>query len=198
MRPLIVGVDIGFAHLGIVKAELMPQGFTVISTDVICTEKSDKKRGVKAADDNIRRVTEIAEHLGRWIDDQIIVVCAEALSLPRNASAASKISLAFGALATVSALSNVPIIQASPQEVKIAVTGKKTASKAEMIAEIKKRHTKIKWPTPKSLEEHVADATSVIIACLNHPVIVSAKKMMDRNVCTGEEMSNVLVLPARS
>jgi hypothetical protein len=80
----------------------------------------------------------------------------------------------------------------------LAVAGKKSASKAEMIAEIKARFPKIKWPKPASLEEHVADAVSSIVSCLDHPVIIATKKMMNDSDYLPTEKANLLAFSPRS
>jgi len=198
MKPIyVIGIDVGLANMGVVKAELLPQGFAIVDAFVISTEKSDKKREVKVADDNIRRVMELVDKLYPVFDDDVIAICAEALSLPRNASAASKISLAFGAMATIATINNIPILQSSPQEVKKATVGTKSASKTEMIAAIKQRFPKMKWPKKTTLHEHQADATASIVSCLNHPVLVSAKKIMKDCDVSPPELK-IVPFPAKS
>jgi Holliday junction resolvasome RuvABC endonuclease subunit len=194
--PILVGLDIGFAHLGIVKAELMPQSIKILDAKVILTEKSDKKREVKAADDNIRRTAELASELYSWLDEEVVAICAESQSWPRNSSACSKLGMSWGVVTTLSVLEDIPIIQSSPQEIKLAVAGTKSASKLQVIEQ---RFPKMKWPTRSAHKEHVADATAAIISCLNHPVIIATKKLLrepvDAELDTGKESNVIRLLP---
>lgn len=69
----------------------------------------------------------------------------------------------------------VPFFEVTPTEVKLAGPGKKTASKAEMIAWAVAQHPEAGWPTYKengamkiseAKAEHMADATAAIYAGL--------------------------------
>ena len=69
--------------------------------------------------------------------------------------------------------SGLPVFEVSPSEVKLASTGKVTASKSEMIQWAMNKHPEANWPTyvqkgkllvTTSKAEHQADATAAIYA----------------------------------
>lgn len=75
----------------------------------------------------------------------------------------------LGALRTM----GIPFIEVNAEEVKLAVTGKKTATKLEMIEWAVKTHPEAKWPmymnrgtkqVSQAKAEHMADATAAIHA----------------------------------
>jgi len=78
----------------------------------------------------------------------------------------------LGALRTM----GIPFIEVNAEEVKLAVTGKKTATKLEMIEWALKTHPEAKWPmymnrgkeqVSQAKAEHMADATAAIYAGIN-------------------------------
>jgi Holliday junction resolvasome RuvABC endonuclease subunit len=86
--------------------------------------------------------------------------------------------MAWGVLVAVAKRRSLPIVQATPQEVKRAVTGSKTASKVEVQNALELLYpTAPAWPTRKALVEHAADALAVVVACLDAPVIGLARRM---------------------
>jgi hypothetical protein len=78
----------------------------------------------------------------------------------------------YGICIGVLAACPVPMIQLTPTEVKLAMTGEKTATKEEMIAAAMKAHPYAKWMTRKykgelgllASNEHLADAVGAITA----------------------------------
>lgn len=184
--PAILGVDPGFKNvgwgaIGRQGGRLVPVGFGVIRT-----EKSSAKREVRAADDNLRRAREIAHGLfllmsairgggDLWTPK---VFCVESMSFPRNASSAAKVAMTWGVLATISEMLKMPLIQASPQEVRRALLGfvGKKASKEEVRdAVLKKLPALVEHPgwkeLPSSLHEHVYDSFAVALACQDSEVV---------------------------
>jgi crossover junction endodeoxyribonuclease RuvC len=168
----LLGIDPGFASLGWALVELLPETERVIQMGVIRTAKSTKKRSVRASDDNLRRIGELTQSLEPMVyTPGAIAVCAESQSWPRNAGSSAKVGMAWGVLGALAAIRGVPIFQASPQEVKKAVTGKKTASKLEVQIALEVRYGPLKWPPQKTLREHAADALASVVACLDAPGI---------------------------
>jgi crossover junction endodeoxyribonuclease RuvC len=188
---LVVGLDPGFASLGYAVVELLPlpaAGERVVDMGVIRTQKSDAKRNTLAADDNIRRAREIFRELRDLIKrhatqgDHLVAVCAEAMSFPRNASAASKVALAWGVVAAILERAGLPLAQASPQQVKKAVCGRKDASKEDIQAALISKYQF----DPKAmsgmehvgatLREHPFDALASVVCCLDSEVLRMARK----------------------
>jgi Holliday junction resolvasome RuvABC endonuclease subunit len=102
------------------------------------------------------------------------VIAIEAMSFPRNASSASKMSLTWGVISALSALWEIPMIQVSPQDIKEAVTGSRKASKALMETTLSKRYPEVLTAledVPMSRREHPYDALGAIVASLGSEVV---------------------------
>lgn len=170
---IVLGCDPGLANFGIAVVELEP--LRVITLEVLRTKKSTAKALV--ADDNVRRSREIAASLLELCKHRPVAICAEAMSHPRNASAAGKLSMSWGVLSAISALLDIPIVQASPQRIKKATCGRADASKAEVQRALVDRFGALVWPTPGGVIEHAADALGAVIACLDSDVMRMARQM---------------------
>jgi Holliday junction resolvasome RuvABC endonuclease subunit len=197
----VLGIDPGLSALGYAVVDL--SGDRVVDLGVVRTQKSDKKRRVLASDDNLRRAREVDAALlgvllardgdrllpcGHPFGTNFAAICVESMSFPRNASAAAKVALSWGILAGLAGRFELPIVQASPQEIKKKLCGKKDASKDDVEAALKsaygldgsgRRGTAIGMlaGVPKSLHEHAWDALSAVAGCRDSDVILLAKKM---------------------
>jgi Holliday junction resolvasome RuvABC endonuclease subunit len=172
-----LGIDPGFASIGYAIVQIEPE--KLIDLGVIRTEKSGKKRGVLASDDNLRRAREIHKALLRKILGlRVVAICAESMSFPRNASAAAKVAISWGVLASIAEQLAIPIVQASPQEIKRKLCGRKDASKADIEAAVRKLYKSPVEPNvPRSLREHAWDALSAIAACQDSDVLMMARRL---------------------
>jgi Holliday junction resolvasome RuvABC endonuclease subunit len=203
-RVNILGIDPGFASVGYAVVSFEPDhnyvgvmrsgGTQVPVMGTIRTEKSDKKRSVKASDDNLRRGREIHSALSFLMGPKpdthpaipfkfggeplnIQAVCVESMSFPRSASTAQKIGITWGIISAVSGWFDVPIVQASPQEIKKQVCGAKNASKENVQETLAGRFDIDLVLFPKTLREHPFDALGAVIACQDSEVIRMALKM---------------------
>lgn len=170
----LLGIDPGFANLGYSILELTASWKKLQVAGVLCTEKSDKKRKVLAADDNVRRARQIAAVLENLVQtNSVSVICAESMSFPRNASAAAKMAMSWGIIASITERLRLPLLQVSPQELKMAVCGKKSATKEEVQASIKRQLSVEKFlsGTARSLHEHAYDSVGATLACLDSEVV---------------------------
>lgn len=175
---VVLGVDPGFASLGLAAVELLPVGDRVLRCWVVRTEQSSKKRTVRASEDNVRRAQELALALEQAVEAfRPCAIAAETMSWPRNAGAAAKVALGWGVLCAVAHRHCLPLLQASPQDVKRAVCGSKTASKDEVIAAVELRWPDVCLPPQKTLQEHAADACAVVVACLDAPALQMARRL---------------------
>jgi crossover junction endodeoxyribonuclease RuvC len=168
---MILGVDAGLAAMGWAVVEPDNDQPRCVALGVIRTEPSDRKRKVGAADDLVRRTNEIWRELNHvfraW---SIRLVSAESFSPPRNASSAAKTSIALGQVIAHAAQRGLPFVQSSPQEVKKATTGSKSASKDDVEAAVRalyrpKQHLDFiaAWDrVPPSLTNHAWDALAVV------------------------------------
>ena len=185
----ILGVDPGFAFFGLSVVQLLPDAERIVWVDVIRTQKTDKKREVRAADDNFHRAQVIAAELHAVVKQHCpVAIAAEAASDPRNASAAGKIRMAWGVLADLCYVYQLPLVQVSPQDIKKALCGDKSASKEEVRAALEGRYSgqfdvfKARFPParppkPNGQWEHGFDATGAVVTCLDSQVIRMARGM---------------------
>lgn len=174
----VLGIDGGFASLGWAVLSVNEASATLINSGVIRTEKSARKQEVRASDDNFRRCQEIHTQLARLIGiHEPQLLCMEAFSPPRNASNGSKMGMAFGVIAALADNCGLPVLQASPQDIKKALCGKKTATKEEIQMVVESRFPNIEWPKQTSLWEHVGDAVAVVLACENSNAMKMARRM---------------------
>lgn len=183
-RRCVLGLDPGFASFGWALLFLGAHAGDdrVVLGGVIHTEKSAKKRSVRASDDNVRRTRElIAELTALYDEHEPVAFAAESFSPPRNSGTAAKVAFAWGSVTTIAYLSNdVPILQCSPQELKLAVVGAKTASKEEIEAALAARYPEARehlGAIAQGDREHVWDAIGSAHACLDTEVVRLARRM---------------------
>lgn len=171
MNVNILGIDPGFASIGLAVVSIGATDSVVKALKLVKTEKASKKAGTYVSDDNVKRTQEITRALVSVLrDNDIKVICAEAMSFPRNSSAAAKMSLCWGALAATAEMLNIPIIQVSPQQAKVALCGRKDASKEDVQQALKDRFRVQNLDTlacdiPKSQREHPFDGLCAAVAC---------------------------------
>lgn len=174
---IVLGIDGGFASLGLSVVDLQPDQERLLDVWVVRTEKSAKKLGVRSGDDTARRARELAHHVELAITSrQPGALALEAPSWPRNAGVAAKIGVAFGVVFALAEKHHLPLVMASPQDVKLAVVGSKTATKDDVIAAVERRFPDVTWPSTRSLWEHAADAVGVVVACLDSDVLRMARR----------------------
>ena len=180
-RIAVVGVAPGFASLGLARVEFRADGCVVVDElATVRTRKAGRKGGVLATEDNLRRAQEIGEALARWVgQDDVVAVCTESQSWPRNAGAAAKVAMAWGVLAEVARWAGVPVLQASPQRIKEVATGSRKATKVEVQRALRARYPLMPpWPKRKADVEHCADALAAVWACEDAPLIVGLRRVL--------------------
>jgi Holliday junction resolvasome RuvABC endonuclease subunit len=162
----VLGIDCGFGSLGWAVADCSNGIIRPILCGVLTTEKSSKKQNVKATEDNIRRAQDLYSGLRNLIEsEQVSLIATETMSWPRNAGVVAKMGIAWGVIASVAGQYAIPIIQASPMEIKRKVAGDGKASKERMIQAIQVAFPYLGLPHQLGLQEHAADAVGAIIAC---------------------------------
>jgi Holliday junction resolvasome RuvABC endonuclease subunit len=177
---MILGLDPGFANLGWCRASYTKDAFAILEMGCIQTKKDQRK--VLQSVDNVKRAQAITRELRslmwQYAEDEWVrttdAIALEAMSFPRNASSASKMSMTWGAISALSALWEIPMVQASPQDIKEAVVGSRKASKAEMEATLSGRYPvvlKCLEEVPMSRREHPYDALGAIVASLGSEVV---------------------------
>ena len=175
MSVTVLGIDPGFANIGLMSVKLV-DGLSVraLKAWLILTKKpSAKKRKMREADDDTRRLLEIEDQF-RVILSEVKpdVVAIERVPRLRNPAANRQCALAWGAMHAICREHKIAVLVYDTDEIKVKVTGKKTASKVQMIAALKKLFPAFKgWPSPASKVEHVADAGGVALCAENDPAV---------------------------
>lgn len=171
----ILGIDPGFAALGCAVMEVTAGSERVLQVEVVRTEKSNRKAHVRAAEDQHRRACILAGVLHRLVAEyRVVAFAVEAPSFGRGGNgsgAAFKTGISWGVISTLALLLDLPVVQASPQDVKKALCGRKNASKEDVEGAIERRYPDLSWPRAKDDREHVADAAGVVVACLDSEVV---------------------------
>jgi len=175
MSLSLVGLDPGFASLGYVVLVLDPRP-RVHRFGVMQTSPSAKKHKVLSVEDNVRRTMLISRFLRELAtcSSRTVALCAEAMSFPRSSSVAAKMALTWGAIASLSEASGIPILQATPQQAKQGVCGIKTATKEEVQSAVAKLYPEIvamRGDIARGAWEHPHDALAVAHVMLKSDVV---------------------------
>lgn len=176
---LALGIDPGLATLGLAEMEIFADSEQLRAMRTFTTKASPKKMHILANDDVFRRSREIVRVIEPLVRDvRVQVICFEAWSPIRNAGAAAKVARTFGIIAALAEVYSIPVVSPTPQQVKMASTGRRDASKETVQASIRKRYRKdagvfkrFEKDTPKSRREHGYDACGIIVASLDSEVI---------------------------
>ena len=162
----VLGIDPGFSSLGWAICEMFNRDLTASQCGVITTEKAKHLVQLRSSEDNIQRAQLIYHQLSKILShNDIGLIATETMSWPRNAGVVAKMGIVWGVIASVSEQLSIPMLQASPIEIKKAVTGNGKASKEEMIASIKTKFPSLILPPQTTLQEHCADAVGAVMAC---------------------------------
>jgi len=113
----------------------------IINIGTMHTEKS-KKKLLRVADDDVQRVTVLATGLSKVIHRYNIkgVLAELPPSSSQNANAAKGLAMCIALTVALLTELKIPVEWATPNEVKQAMTGKKNASKEEMMAAACRRY----------------------------------------------------------
>lgn len=176
----LVGVDPGYAALGLSVARLTAAGLIFERVTVLRTKASARKRRVRRADDLGERIGTIAAALhALLVEVRPVAVCCESSALPFGrvrGSVVSALGRVRGVLDGLCHVERVPILEDSAQALKVATAGKANASKAEVQAALEAAYPELRamWPQQRGLQEHAADSCASIVACHNDGVVLAS------------------------
>lgn len=171
MKIEVVGIDpslrnFGFAH-GVLDLDTME--IEVNKLVLAETAGADKKTAkvVRKNSDDLDR----AQILHKAIQEQCKGKRLAFVEVPVGSQSARAMA-SYGICVGVLASCPIPMIQLTPTEVKLAMTGDKNATKDDMIAAAHAAHPNANWLTRKlkgeiqlvDKNEHLADATAAIYA----------------------------------
>ena len=187
----ILAIDPGFASLGWAVVSFTSDGPVCEAAGVFRTKPDRTKLKYN---DNVDRARRLYDHLSSTADDHDIrIIAAEAQSWTRFSNADRSIATVFGLLAALGVETSAPIVQLSPQDVKLRVCGKKTASKED----IKQAVYQIASGSREFIEgirastqrEHAADAVAVALAAFQAPIVYGIASVLGLTTCTERYLS---------
>jgi Holliday junction resolvasome RuvABC endonuclease subunit len=137
-RVRTLSFDPGFADLGWSFSERFARHrVTPVALGLVKTEKEE---GARASADTSRRVEELAVAIRllreEWRPEEI---ATEAFSPVRSASVTAKMAMSWCVIRCEALYAGIPFREVSPMAMKLAVTGKRTASKGEVQAALAAR-----------------------------------------------------------
>jgi Holliday junction resolvasome RuvABC endonuclease subunit len=147
-------LDIAFASMG---WAVMEKG-KVLKCGTIKTEKTKNKQ-TRVSDDRAWRAAILSKELNEIIvDNNVGAVVGELPSGSQNAIAANLLGMAMGVVVGVIESNGLPVEWISPTDSKKYATGKRSASKEEVMQWCRDKHPYFDFPKFKNVFEHVADA----------------------------------------
>lgn len=191
-KPLkILAVDPGFASLGWAVVTFTNDGPVCEAAGV---KRTKPDRTKLKYDDNVERARSLYDHLASVAEEHDIrIIASEAQSWTRFANADRSIATVFGLLAALGVERTLPIIQLTPQDVKMRVCGRKTATKKDIqqsvfrIASGAQQH--IEGIRASTQREHAADAVAVALAAFQAPLVYGIASVLGLTQCTEHYLS---------
>jgi Holliday junction resolvasome RuvABC endonuclease subunit len=186
---VVTGWDLGLATCGWSDVVLLGDREEVRDLGVFLTQKSSKKQNVHSSNDDLRRAEELAEKMADHVERvRPFAMVVEGKSLPRNASSSCKIGMAWGAFAATVRRFRLPVVQASPQQVRKALDLPRNASKDDVKAKVLGSPNLIPEQVlerfcsriPDRFREHPLDATAVVLACRESEILRLARGSASR------------------
>lgn len=162
---MLLTLDVGFKNMG---WALMENG-CVIKYGVFTTEKA-KKKTTRTADDYAWRSAALTSQLEDCIKENGVkgVVGELPSGGAQNAKAMAQMNMATAIVSTACQILKIPCEWTTPGDVKMAVTGRKAASKEEIMDTVRnKLFPHIVWPDCAAKFEHIADAIGAYLALKN-------------------------------
>lgn len=191
----VLGVDPGFAKLGFALVELRGSLRYVLTAGIATTKRSDDRTHSEDSVARGRELTWALRHL--FGKGQIDVICLEAMQgmggmgkpcpvcrqtpAKRGSISTAKSGMSYGLIAAMSALYNVPVVQASPQTARARLGLAPKSDEGTIARAVIRQFTFVDGSiasvtfcgTPLSYEErlctpsmsHIVDALAVVIGC---------------------------------
>jgi Holliday junction resolvasome RuvABC endonuclease subunit len=179
MKIKVISIDPSMSNTGIVWAtvDLVTDEVEIVSTVLVSTEKG-KSKGVRASSDTVKRCRELTAAIAQALEFNPQVCFAETPS----GSQSSDGMKSYGISCTLIALLEPEAVQVTPDEVKKASVGTKTATKEQMREWAYEKHPDAGWIEFRgkrtNANEHVADAIAAIYAGIRTADFQRLKKVM--------------------
>jgi Holliday junction resolvasome RuvABC endonuclease subunit len=173
-RIVILGVDPGFANIGLMATRVYAGGRREAkSVHFIRTTPASKKLRLRQMDDNTRRLEEIRIAFRQIIAEVCPnVVAIEQVPRLRNPAAGRQCALGWAAMYTVARENGLPVFVYTDGDIKVRVCDNKKASKADMVKALKEEifPTFSDWPDTARVE-HICDAGGAALCAESEPAI---------------------------
>lgn len=159
---MLLSLDVSFRNMG---WAVFDKG-EVVACGVITTEAKSKKSRVRTADDTAMKAAQIAAELREVVTAyEVKGVVGELPSGGAKSAAAMKLmGMATATTAACLELLGLPAEWVTPNDVKMAACGNRSASKEEVMDACRKRFAHHGFPKAKSAFEHIADACFAYVA----------------------------------
>ena len=169
----ILGVDLGFASIGtaIIQVYRSPEPIVIEDAEFFSTAPSTAKLKIRVVDYALLRLEEIGGFFEmRMMSPHLMAIACEAPSYNQKASTQSKLGLAYvyGVLREGARREGLPLLQATPQEIKKHLLGSGAKSSKE---DVQRRVQSLFpasqsiWPGAKGKSVHCIDAAAAAIVC---------------------------------
>ena len=175
----VMGFDPSLSNFGMSKGNIVDGIWIPDTVGLITTAKGKNLKQVRKSSDDLRRCGELIGGLSDFVKD-VDVVFVEVPHGSQSASAAYSKGVSHMAIATI----QVPVIQCTAEEVKVAATGQKTASKKDMIDWAFGLYPDLDWLRARgksdgdltNANEHIADSMGAVHAGMNTPEFALAMR----------------------
>lgn len=165
----VLGLDPSLNNWGIAAGtyDTTTKRLTIKHVNVIQRLKDDSKR-VRQNSKDLAAAQAILKGLQPYLVEKPVVF-AEVPIGSQSARAMASYGICVGILGAIRAM-GTPFFEVTPTEVKLAATGDKNATKADMIAYGLREHPEANWPRKRDgsvtsgSAEHMADACAAILA----------------------------------
>lgn len=146
-----------------------------IILEALCvkTEPVSKKMKIRKSDDRVRRIQLINQEILTFIKTHSVkYIVSELPHGSQNAAAATSLGLVVGTIQGIADSLDIPVEWFSEQDSKVALLGKKSATKEETIRKVDKVFSNVPWTKVGFRDEAIADALSVyFVASKQSPTV---------------------------
>lgn len=181
----VLGVDPGFANIGVCLMLFTPAHEPeLLELSLIETKKDSRKKNIREKSDDMRRLGEIRDEFHsiskHW--DYDVVAFEEMPGAVLSKGVIRKIASAWGACwALLTRKRGVLSFEYSFADIKRVVTGRKQATKAEIIGALGQRFPELlELEIPDKKREHPADAIAVALLAMQDPAVINLSASLAR------------------
>ena len=181
----IAGLDGSKANFGISILTLDVDTLELSVEDLILVKTTKtKNKQVRSSSDNLRRAQEVAVELRNALKG-----CVTAFVEVPSGGQSYDAVLGFGTVIGLYASIEIPVVEVSPSETKMAAVGTKTASKEEIIEWALEKFPDAPWRmrklrgemVPTKDNEHLADGVAIAHAGLKVPSFQQTLAILKEN-----------------